>query len=240
MRAVGCTVHDLSFEIPVEHFRWNQERSLTQCLDAGDPFTTTTFTMSAHGFTHADAPAHVVAKSPTVEALDASAWIGWATVLDVSAVPAGAPVEPEDLAQAAAGVTLRDILLIRTDWELRRDVGTEAYWLDSPHLSSAAARWLVDRGPRLVGFDFPQDRAIGDAMRGHTVRPTDFVTHDLLLRRGVLLLEYLRGLSALPREVFLVAAPLKLAAGDGAPCRAVALCPDPDDPDDHPDERHRT
>ncbi|MGH6913272.1 MAG: hypothetical protein ACREH3_06150, partial [Geminicoccales bacterium] len=49
-------------------------------------------------------------------------------------------------------------------------------------------------------------------------------THDVLLRNGVILIEYLSNTAALIRpRTFLCCLPLKLPGSDGAPARVVAL-----------------
>ena len=52
----------------------------------------------------------------------------------------------------------------------------------------------------------------------------DNVTHDVLLRNGVTLIEYLSNTVALTRpRTFLCCLPLKLPGADGAPARVIAL-----------------
>ena len=52
----------------------------------------------------------------------------------------------------------------------------------------------------------------------------EHVTHDVLLRNGVILIEYLSNTVALTRpRTFLCCLPLKLPDADGAPARVIAL-----------------
>jgi kynurenine formamidase len=52
----------------------------------------------------------------------------------------------------------------------------------------------------------------------------DNVTHDVLLRNGVILIEYLANTVALTEpRTFLCCLPLKVPAADGAPARVIAL-----------------
>src|SRR5690606_19913932 len=113
--------------------------------------------------------------------------------------------------------------LIRTDWDRRRDIATPEYWSEAPWIDPEAADWIAERHPRAVGFDFPQDAAIRHTLTGRRGGPEEFVTHDRLLRRGIGLIEYLRGLDRLPGEVLLVAAPIALTGSDGGPVRATAF-----------------
>jgi arylformamidase len=75
-----------------------------------------------------------------------------------------------------------------------------------------------------VAVDFPQDYTIRLLLDGVVAPRPEHVTHDVLLKSGVTLIEYLVNTAALagPRT-FLCAAPLKIPNADGAPSRAFAL-----------------
>ena len=71
---------------------------------------------------------------------------------------------------------------------------------------------LLDCGVQLVGVDTP------------SVDRLPFEAHLALLGHGVLIVENLTNLDAIPADVFqLVALPLKILGRDGSPVRAVAL-----------------
>lgn len=214
---------DLSFPISAEHFRWRHERRVVESLAEGAPFETSRFSMSAHAFTHADAPAHVTTGADTLDSVPVRTWVGIASVIDVSSTPDGGTITAEDLQQAAPPLPPGEIILVRTDWDRRRSIENRSYWSEAPWIHPSAAEWLYARAPRAVGFDFPQDAAIRRALEGEQPAPSEFTTHDLLLRRGVGLIEYLRGLGGLADRVLLVAAPIALPDSDGGPARAIAF-----------------
>ena len=217
-------MHDLSFAVR-DHFRWAIERVTTDSLQAGAPFESSRFGMSAHAFTHADAPVHVAADGATLEQLDPSLWVGPAVVLDLMSVGPNEPIDRALLAQRGSGVRAGEIVLLKTGWDTRTEVDSPDYWQQAPFVTRDGAEWLAEQGPRSVGFDFPQDfairRTVGSAEKP---APAEFVTHDVLLRNGIGLLEYLSGLGSITAErVFLVAAPIRLAGSDGGPVRALAF-----------------
>lgn len=219
---------DLSYPIDPEHFRWSGERALTESLEEGAPFTTTRFAQSAHAFTHADAPSHVVIGGGDLALVPVRTWVGPATVLDVSGIADASPITADRLQDAADAAGLADerdrgILLIRTDWDLRRDIGDPDFWEDAPWIDADAAAWLRAQAPTAVGFDFPQDEAIRRAVAGAHVDAEEFVTHRELLANGIGLIEYLRGLSGVSTRVLLCAAPIALQNSDGGPARVVAF-----------------
>ncbi|GAA1996780.1 cyclase family protein [Microbacterium ulmi] len=219
---------DLSYAIDPSHFRWRGDRVITESLEDGAPFTTTRFAQSAHAFTHADAPDHVVAGGGDLAGIPVRTWTGIATVLDLTSAPDASPITAEHLQDAASRAGLGGdaeggILLVRTDWDTRRDIREPAYWADAPWIDAGAAAWLRAQAPSAVGFDFPQDEPIRRAVAGEHVDPREFVTHHELLANGIGLVEYLRGLSGIPTRVLLCAAPIRLQDSDGGPARVVAF-----------------
>lgn len=221
-----AAVVDLSFPIDPGHFRWRHERQVVDRLDDGGPFETSRFGMSAHAFTHADAPSHVAQDGAALNEVPVRTWVGPATILDLGHVGPGEPVTAALLEQAADAVgalPAEEILLLRTGWDQRRDIATPSYWQDAPWVDRSGAEWLAARRPRAVGFDFPQDEPIRRTLAGEPGAAREFVTHDVLLRHGIGLVEYLRGLDRLPPRVLLVAAPIALTGSDGGPARALAL-----------------
>lgn len=220
----SARVHDLSFIIH-DHFRWDVARVSTDSLEAGAPFESSRFAMSAHAFTHADAPAHVATDGATLDELDPRLWVGVAVVVDLTSIRANAPIGRALLAEHGGRVRRGDIVLLKTGWDTRVTVDSPEYWHSAPYVTRDGAEWLAEQGARCVGFDFPQDFAIRRTI-GSTEKPdpTEFVTHDVLLRQGIGLLEYLSGLGNLVAErVFLVAAPIRLAGSDGGPVRALVF-----------------
>ena len=92
-------------------------------------------------------------------------------------------------------------------------------------MTAEAAVWLREAGVKAVGFDFPQDHCIRFFLTGEARPPLpEHVTHYHLLKRGVIMFEYLRNTGALraPRSL-VVALPLKLPDSDGAPARVIAI-----------------
>lgn len=212
---------DLTMPI-TPHWRFGMALDRTQAHEDGHVFQISKLTLGVHGFTHVDAPRHCVPGGPTIEAVALETVCGTAKVLDVSHAGPNHGIGPDELA-AAGSVARGDLLLVRSNWERQVAYTTRDFWLQAPYLTDAAAAWLAERQPRAVGFDFPQDYVIRELVnRQPALR--EFPTHDLLLARGIILIEYLVNLAAIagPTTLFM-AAPLKLPGSDGAPARAVAI-----------------
>ena len=214
---------DLSMTIG-PHFRWKPERRVIGDLGKGDTFQSTWLGCIVHGFTHIDAPRHIdPAGATTSEALTLERVTGEAALVDLSHVPPRMAIGAKTLGQAAGHVRPGDIVLLKTGWERRADPHTPAFWNDSPWMTREACEWLLARAPKMVGYDFPQDYPIRELLSGRQAPIEEFVTHDVLLRAGIPMIEYLCNLGALPAErAMLFALPLKLAGADGAPARVVA------------------
>jgi len=103
-------------------------------------------------------------------------------------------------------------LLIHTGWD--QYWNTEKYYSNHPFLTEAAARFLKDQKVRLVGID---SHNIDDT-RGNS-RPV----HTTLLQNGILIVEHLCNLAAIPNQDFIFSAiPPKFKGVGTFPVRAMA------------------
>jgi kynurenine formamidase len=215
----------IDLTMPIQpHFRWAAELTVKGDIAAGDQFRVSRLSATCHGFSHVDAPAHFVAGAPTIEATPLDKVVGPCRVLDLSARPANAAIEPEHLEAADAGGAEGEILLLKTHWNDRRDYTKPIFWTEAPWLSDAAARWLAARKPSAVAFDFPQDYPIRLLLEGKEVPKSEHATHAHLLSHGVTLIEYVVNTSRLsaPRNLF-SAAPMLIPNADGASARIYAI-----------------
>ncbi|HET6883304.1 MAG TPA: cyclase family protein [Pirellulales bacterium] len=206
------------------------------------------FASAEHGGTHLDAPFHFNAAGRTVDEVPLKQLVGEAVVVDVSA-------ECADDADYEIGVAdlrrweeehrrqLVDvILLLRTGfgrrWPKRKEylgtdeTGPEAVAkLHFPGLSPQAAQWLVEH--RLV-------KAVGiDTASIDHGQSTHFGSHVKLFEHNVPVFENVAGLEQLPDVGFaVVALPMNIAGGTGAPLRIVAILP-PQTPsiERHPEQK---
>jgi kynurenine formamidase len=197
-------------------------------------YAANTFATAEHGGTHLDAPVHFAQGRWSVDQIPLEQLIGEAAVVDVSAKCATQPdyqVTAVDLeAWERAHESLNGkIVLIRTDYSKRwpdaaRYLGTAERGegavakLHFPGLHPDAAKWLVNnRAVKAVGID------TASIDYGQS---TLFETHRVLYERNIPGLENITNLDRLPaRGATLVALPMKIKGGSGAPLRAIALAP---------------
>ncbi|WP_227267986.1 cyclase family protein [Roseobacter weihaiensis] len=215
---------DLSMPITADHFRWPTLREVTGDFTDAAPFQVTRLSLSCHAFTHVDARRHMQPGAPTIDQTPLADVAGAAFVVDLADIAPNQAVDAARITTAVQEYRGDPILLLRSCWDTQRDWSTPAYWRDAPYITRDGAEVLAALGPKAIAFDFPQDYTIRLSLDGIVPPIEEHVTHDVLLRRGVTLIEYLVGAAALtgPRT-FLCALPLRVEGADGAPARVVAF-----------------
>lgn len=186
-----------------------------------------------HGGTHLDAPVHFAQGRWTVDQIPLDRLIGNALVVNVSGAAAGNPdyqvtvADLETWESANGAIDAGSIVLIRTDFSNRwPDAGSylgttergdaAVAKLHFPGLHPDAAKWLAEtRQVKAVGLD------TASIDYGQS---TLFETHRTLYERNIPAFENLTNLDQLPaRGATLVALPMKIKGGSGAPLRAIAV-----------------
>jgi arylformamidase len=215
---------DLTMPIITDHVRWASERSVRGDLDAGDIAQVTTVKVSCHSFTHVDARRHYFKDGDTIENTPLDALVGDAVVVDLMDVGPNEAIGPEKLAERGALVAAGSRVVLKSGWHRHRDFNTREFWTEAPYLTQASAQWLLDKGIMTICYDFPQDYVIRLLLDGIQRPVPEHVTHDILLRNGVHMVEYLTNTAAISAaRVFLSAAPLKIPEADGAPARVYVV-----------------
>jgi arylformamidase len=102
-------------------------------------------------------------------------------------------------------------LLLKTRNSELWAAGVTKFRNDYVALSADAARWVVDRGIRLVGIDYLSVQCYED----------NPLTHQILMKAGVIIVEGLNLAAVEPGSYELICLPIRLVGADGAPVRAV-------------------
>ena len=172
-----------------------------------------------HAGTHLDAPRHLLAGEKTIDQLDLNYFLGQGFCIDCSQVKPNEPVTAEMLEYASDKIRPGMMVFLYTGWS-EAMFGKDEYWSESPYLGEDAAKWLVDHGAKVAGFDFFQE--IG--AKPSVINPENFHVHKIILGGGCLNIEHLTNLSAVVNTEFdVIALPLKLIGAEGSPTRVVAL-----------------
>jgi len=191
------------------------------------------FASAEHGGTHLDAPVHFAQGQQSVDEIPLQRLVGPGVVIDVTAACQRDRDHQVDVAELRAWEREHGrlpegaIVLLNTGfaryWPDRvRYMGTDERGAEAvaklhfPGLHPEAARWLVsERSIGAIGLDTPSiDRG----------QSSTFESHRILFAADVPALENVARLAELPATGFtVVALPMKIRGGSGAPLRIAAL-----------------
>lgn len=203
--------------------------------DAGYYYAANNFSTAEHGGTHLDAPVHFAAGRDAVDEVPLGRLIAAAVVVDISEAAASDPdyrlsVADLEAWEARHGrIADGSILLVRSGWGARwpdreRYLGTSRSGpeavpeLHFPGIHPDAASWLIEhRSVAAVGIDTPSiDYG----------QSTLFETHRILYEQNVPGFENVASLERLPATgAYVIALPMKIGGGTGAPLRMVGVVP---------------
>ncbi|MFV1987921.1 MAG: cyclase family protein [Gemmatimonadota bacterium] len=218
---------------PTDSIGFEFEELVSGETDLGFFYRAYRFGSAEHGGTHLDAPSHFSRGGDPVDAIPLERLMGAAVVIDVTdRVTPDYLVEVEDLERFETlhgRIPDGAIVLIRTGWSERWPdraayLGTDLRGqaaipeLHFPGLHPDAARWLAEnRSIDALGIDTPSiDYG----------QSTDFATHVVIYGANIPGLENVARLGELPETgSFVLALPMKIKGGSGAPVRIVAFVP---------------
>ncbi len=188
---------------------WERQASAAN-YDDGASFQIGRIDMVANTGTYLDSPFHRYADGKDLAALP---------LKSLAHLPGIVVRRPHGQGIATAvehldGVEVRGrAVLIHTGWD--EHWRTDAYAVEHPFLTAAAADWLADQGAALVGID---SYNIDDT------RPRTRPVHTRLLGADIPICEHMRGLDRLPDTGFRFSAvPPKVAGMGTFPVRAFAV-----------------
>jgi arylformamidase len=174
----------------------------------GDNLTLSVYSMGAHSGTHIDAPMHFIANGASVDQVALDRLIGAARVIDIP-----------DSVQAIDATELNrhnwtgpKRVLFRTRSTLRGWMDSSQFHRDFAYIAPDAAQLLADAGVVLVGVDYiSAEQFAAPAPR----------THQILLGRGIPIVEGLDLRPARAGDYELIVLPIKVGGHEGAPARAI-------------------
>ena len=188
------------------HFR------LSKTLGEGQSVNLGAISMSVHDGTHADAQFHFDGNGESIEKASLEIYLGRAVVVDLTGAFSQSKekhlITIEDLQPHAEEIAETSRLLIKTGrWN------NSAVFPDQiPVIAADIALWLQKNGVKLLGLDLPSVDEIDSK---------SLQNHHALAGADIAIVESL-DLSRVGSGIYnLAALPLKIAAGDGAPMRAV-------------------
>lgn len=233
---------DLSHDFSEDTIYWVTAEPFTRTTvaegvtDKGYYYSAYNFSAAEHGGTHIDAPVHFAQGGKTVDQLEPAQLIGPGVKIDVSTKAAANRdylIRLDDFKKwESANGELPDgcIVLLQTGFsnywpDKMRYLGTDQKGPDAvrdlhfPGLDPAAAKWLVDnRKIKAIGLD------TASIDYGQS---TEFASHVELMTNNIPAFENVANLDKLPAKGFqIIALPMKIKGGSGAPLRIVAFLPE--------------
>ncbi len=188
----------------------------TKYTVADDGWNARTLHLYSHCGTHMDAQVHFAAGEQTIDQIPLDVCLGPAWLVPLDGIAAKALITVQHLGSLASQVQPGDALLLRTGWSRFAD-RPDYYRDDFPRISVELAEWLANQQVRLLGVETPSVADVNDLEEVTAV-------HKVLLGGNVTIVESLTNLDQIAgSKVFFGALPLKISAGDGAPCRAFAV-----------------
>lgn len=201
---------DVSISLRTGLVRWpgDQEVKIERrfSIDRGGTSNLSHMSMSAHTGTHMDAPLHFIKNGMGIDDLPLSAVIGRCRVIGIGNREA---ITVEELKRHR--IRPGERLLFKTE-NSARCWSTDRFVDDYVHISVEAAKMLADRKVRTVGIDY---LSVGGYKKGGVQ------THVILLKAGIWLIEGLDLSQVEPGPHELIALPLRIREGDGAPARVL-------------------
>jgi len=167
----------------------------------------TNIEMGSHTGTHIDAPFHFVPNGRKLHEIPIEQLVGPATVIQIAGVPSISRKHLE-------AVNWNNIqrVLFKTDNSEHWNDG--AFYESFVYLEPDAAQFLADSGVRVVGIDYLSiDR----------YQSPQHPVHFILLPRNIVIIEGLNLSHVAPGRYQMVALPLNLYGGDGAPTRVILI-----------------
>ncbi|MDO6518248.1 cyclase family protein [Zobellia uliginosa] len=182
---------------------------------ADDGWNATTLHLYSHSGTHMDAPIHFETSEQTIDELPVSHFISEAWVVDITSISPSEEIKVSHLGDVAHSFRKGESILLHSGWSKR--AGTDSYRNSLPRISKELALWLGNNGVNILGVEPP---SVADVNNIEEVTEI----HTILFKNKVIIIEGLTNLEALSKpKVTLIALPLKVAKGDGAPARVIAV-----------------
>ena len=171
----------------------------------GDSSNVSTIHMSAHSGTHIDAPRHFFDDGPGVEGLPLEMLMGRARVIELTTRKG---IVPDDFAGLDLSEDVR--LLIKT--ANSRLWGSPEFHKDYVGVTEAGAKFLVERGVKVVGVDY---------LSVEQFKTPGAPAHHVLLGSGTIVIEGLNLRDVEPGIYDMICLPLRIVGADGAPARVL-------------------
>ena len=171
----------------------------------GDSSNVSTIHMSVHSGTHIDAPRHFFDDGPGVEGLPLEMLMGRARVIELT-------TRKGIVAEDFAGLDLSEDVRLLIKTANSRLWGSPEFHTDYVGVTEAGAKFLVERGVKVVGVDY---------LSVEQFKTPGAPAHHVLLGSGTIVIEGLNLRDVEPGVYDMICLPLRIVGADGAPARVL-------------------
>ena len=180
-----------------------------------DGWNASTLHIYSHTGTHMDAPLHFEAGKETIDEYPVSRFLGKAWIIRVNVNTPGYLHTVKDLGDIEKRFNPGDSLIVQTQWSQFEN--QSKYRDELPRIGKDLALWCVENQVNMLAVEPPSVADVNNL-------PEVTEIHKILLKGNVIIIEGLTNLEQLKGDsAILMALPLKVLGGDGAPARVVAF-----------------
>jgi kynurenine formamidase len=179
-----------------------------------DGWNARTLHLYSHAGTHMDAPFHFGVNDQTIEDFEVSRFICVSWVIPIEA-HSRQKIKLKDLGKYVELIEPGNGVILQTGWS--KYINESKYREELPGIHESLARWFVEKKINLLAVEPPSIADVTDLEEVTKI-------HQILLGGDIIIVEGLTNVESLSREkVTLIALPLKVKDGDGAPARVIAM-----------------
>ncbi|MEQ8554972.1 MAG: cyclase family protein [Cyclobacteriaceae bacterium] len=180
-----------------------------------DGWNAQTLEIYSHAGTHMDAPYHFGVSNQTIDDFLPGRFILTCHLAKINVTKDRYLIEVDNLGAVQDKIQPGEGLILQTGWS--QHLGQPRYREGLPRISEGLAKWIVEKQIKFLGVEPPSVADVNDLEEVTRI-------HRLLLGGDVIIVEGLTNLEFLSQPRFtVIALPLKIKDGDGAPARVIAI-----------------
>jgi len=180
-----------------------------------DGWNATTLHLYSHSGTHMDAPIHFEVNDQTIDQIPTERLISEAWVVDITNIKPNEFIEIHHLEGVAKDFKTGQSILLHTGWS--KKIRTPSYRDKLQRISENLANWFGEKKVNILGVEPPSVADVNNIKEVTKI-------HQILMKKDIIIIEGLSNLDKISnKKVTLIALPLKVEGGDGAPSRVIAI-----------------
>lgn len=183
-----------------------------------DGWNATNYHFYSHCGTHMDAPVHFGVNDQSIDQIAVSRFFCDCHIIRITDIQPGALITIQHIKEIQDKIKKGEGVIFHTNWS-KHLPDLQKWRNELPRISKELAQFLVNQGITMVGVEPPSVADVNNITEVTTI-------HRILLGGDVIIIEGLTNLEKIGSDyVQIIALPLKVKNGDGAPARVIAVEP---------------